>query len=75
MKLRVRGVWVRFRIGISGLFTKNGRILVDAAMEVCSAEAEPNLCSLLFEGSFGLLHDCGESSSVNNGKVGKDFTV
>lgn len=38
-------------------------------------EAERNLGSLLFEGSFGLLHDCGESGSVNDGKVGKDFAI
>ena len=44
-------------------------------MEVSLAKADRKLGSLLFEGSLGLLYDCGESGSVNDCEIGKDFAI
>ena len=44
-------------------------------MKFFLAKANRMLSGFLFEGTFGLLHDCGESGSVNDGEISKDFTI
>jgi len=67
--------WIRLSIGMVTLSIKKWPYPCRYDHEILLAKANRMLSGLLFEGTFGLLHDCGESGSVNDGEISKDFTV